>query len=45
MTNSVNWIEACTRHTMGSNLGFADGHVKFMAAQAIQAGRPALVTP
>ncbi len=41
----VNWIEQCTRHNGGSNLGFADGHAKWMAGSAIHAAVPEAVTP
>jgi len=40
-----NWVEDCTRHNAGSNLGFADGHVKWAAASNIAGMMPAARTP
>lgn len=34
-SSQANWTEAHTRHNSGSNLGFADGHAKWLAAQTI----------
>ncbi|MEI6501578.1 MAG: DUF1559 domain-containing protein [Armatimonadota bacterium] len=31
----ANWIDGHTRHNGGSNLGFADGHAKWLAGQTI----------
>lgn len=42
---SANWIEACTRHSGGSNLAFADGHVKWLSGSAIQGKMPGWVQP
>jgi len=41
----TNWVESCTRHAAGSNLGFADGHAKWMQAASASGQMPALVTP
>ncbi len=38
-------IEARTRHSGGSNLGFADGHCKWFKSGAIAANMPAWITP
>ena len=42
---ATNWVDVCTRHNGGSNLGFCDGHGKWMAGGAIHGAIPALVTP
>ncbi len=39
----ANWIDKNTRHTSGSTLGFADGHVKWRPAPDIIANANALV--
>jgi len=44
-SQSANWVDSCTRHNGGSNLGYADGHAKWLAAQAIQSMMPGAVTP
>mgnify|MGYP001572776616 CR=1 FL=1 len=44
-SQSVNWVEDCTRHSAGSNLGFADGHAKFLSAQTAAGAMPGMVTP
>lgn len=41
----VNQIEDCTRHNGGSNVGFADGHAKWLAASTISAGWTAMFYP
>jgi prepilin-type N-terminal cleavage/methylation domain-containing protein/prepilin-type processing-associated H-X9-DG protein len=44
-SQAANQIEANTRHMAGSNLGFADGHVKWYQHSAIKSNMPAWVTP
>ncbi len=44
-TNPALQVETNTRHNGGSNLGFADGHAKWMSAGAIAGNRLALITP
>ena len=41
----VNQIEDCTRHNGGSNVGYADGHAKWMAANAINGALPEMIQP
>jgi prepilin-type N-terminal cleavage/methylation domain-containing protein/prepilin-type processing-associated H-X9-DG protein len=36
----ANWRREHTRHMGGSNLGFADGHAKWMASEALLSGMP-----
>lgn len=45
VSQAANQIDARTRHQLGSNIGFADGHVKWMKGQAIASGMPAMITP
>ena len=40
-----NQTERQTRHNGGSNIGFADGHAKWLQAMAIRGSMPAAVTP
>ncbi len=40
----ANWTDAHTRHNGGSNLGFADGHAKWMNSTAIIGAATALAT-
>jgi len=42
-SQSVNWVEDCARHNAGTNLGFADGHAKWMPSQAVDGGLPAMI--
>jgi len=44
-TDPSKQIEENTRHNGGSNLGFADGHSKWMSAGAIAADRLGLINP
>jgi len=44
-SQTVNWVDDCTRHNGGSNIAFADGHAKWLAAQSIQSQLPGLITP
>ena len=44
-SQSVNWVEQATRHNFGSNVAFADGHVKWVSARTLQGNMPAWVTP
>jgi prepilin-type N-terminal cleavage/methylation domain-containing protein/prepilin-type processing-associated H-X9-DG protein len=43
--NSSNWVDACTRHSGGSNIVFTDGHSEWRGAKNIHAEALALVTP
>jgi prepilin-type N-terminal cleavage/methylation domain-containing protein/prepilin-type processing-associated H-X9-DG protein len=43
--NSSNWVDACTRHNLGSNIVFVDGHSDWMSARNIHSDVPAMVTP
>jgi prepilin-type N-terminal cleavage/methylation domain-containing protein/prepilin-type processing-associated H-X9-DG protein len=42
---SGNWVDVCTRHNLGSNIVFVDGHAAWMSARNIHSDVPALVTP
>ncbi|MDH7568318.1 MAG: hypothetical protein QHJ73_01860, partial [Armatimonadota bacterium] len=42
---ATNQTEYRTRHMGGSNLGYADGHAKWVQYSAIQASLPASITP
>ena len=44
-SQSVNWVSTTTRHRLGSNIGFADGHCEWRTARQMQSQSPALVTP
>lgn len=42
---STNWVDVCSRHNGGTNLGYADGHAKWMASMTVHGMVPAAVTP
>jgi prepilin-type N-terminal cleavage/methylation domain-containing protein/prepilin-type processing-associated H-X9-DG protein len=43
--NSSNWVEACTRHNLGTNIVYVDGHAAWMSSRNIHSAVPALTTP
>jgi prepilin-type processing-associated H-X9-DG protein len=44
-SQSSNWVDVCTRHNLGSNIVFVDGHAAWMSARNIHSDAAALVTP
>ncbi len=44
-SQSSNWVNECTRHNLGSNIVFADGHAEWRNAKNIHADCPAITTP
>ena len=42
-SQSSNWVDACTRHSGGSNIVFVDGHSEWRSARNIHAEASALV--